>query len=67
MQVTFQDCGCIALPDEVVNGLRLSAGAVLELSFDSESRTISFSAPAAVEGTVAMRVGAACPVRNGAR
>jgi hypothetical protein len=65
--MTFQDCGCIALPDEVVTGLGSSGRTVLELSCDHRSRTFSMTSPLPVEGAAAMRAGVACLVGIGAK
>jgi hypothetical protein len=62
VKVKLQDCGCISLPDELLTRLGVRAGAVFELSYAEESRTMILKA---VEGAVVVagwELGAACPV-----
>jgi len=64
MRVTYQDCGCIALPDEIVDALGLSAGSILNLSFDVGSKVLSITALDTPEGGVTGAPGASCRIRT---
>jgi hypothetical protein len=50
MRVAYQDCGCIALPDEIVAALGLGAGSVLDISYDAGTKTVSMTVADAADG-----------------
>ena len=63
MQVTLQDCGCIALPDQVAASLGLAAGSILELGLDEASRSLTLTAVSRPEvGSEGLALGSACAV-----
>ncbi len=67
MKVTYQDCGCIALPDEVVVALELSAGSSLNLSYDAGSKVISVNAIDVPDESGMPVSGASCRIRTDTR
>jgi hypothetical protein len=67
MQVKLQDCGCIALPDEVLSGLGLASGTVFEVEYQAGSRSFTLTAGPRAEGERAFEAGAACPVGDVAK
>jgi len=64
MRVTYQDCGCIALPDEVVVALGLSAGSALDVSYDPDSKTVSLIAAEPLVAGMEISTGTACRIRT---
>ncbi len=62
MKLKLQECGCISLPDEVLSGLGLAAGAEFEFAYEERTRTITLTAPVGDDDGIGWRVGSACPV-----
>ena len=60
--IVVQDCGCIALPEEIASKLGMMPGAALAVSIDADSRSITLTAPAdAPVGGIPNL--AACPIK----
>jgi hypothetical protein len=61
-EIVIQDCGCIAIPEEIAAALGMVPGARLGLAVDETSRSITLTAP--LHATTGMTpVLAACPVK----
>ncbi|HEY4357594.1 MAG TPA: hypothetical protein VGN16_17715 [Acidobacteriaceae bacterium] len=60
--VIVQDCGCIALPEDVAASLGMTPGAELTLAVDPAKRSITLTA-LEVSGPVQTVPLAACPIR----
>ena len=61
-EIVIQDCGCVAIPEEIAGAFGMVPGARLKLVTDAEARSITLSAPLSgglVEGVVR----AACPIK----
>ena len=61
-QVTIQDCGCIALPDDVAERLGLSPGSVLDLSLSVEGTSLILTPTGAHPSGRSFEQRAACPL-----
>jgi hypothetical protein len=64
-EIVIQDCGCIAIPEEIAAALGMGPGVRLGLAVDAGARSITLTAPVG-GGVEAMPVLAACPVKTGA-
>ncbi len=64
MRVAYQECGCIALPDEIVAALALAPGSVVEISHDPDSKTASIMAAIAPDDDAEPAAGASCRIRT---
>jgi hypothetical protein len=61
-EIVIQDCGCIAIPDQLANSLGMTPGTTLQLSVDEVSRSITLTAPLnAPTGSISIL--AACPIK----
>ena len=60
-EIVIQDCGCIAIPEEIAGALGMVPGARLKLDMDAVSRSITLTAPVGMV-VGATRVLAACPI-----
>ncbi len=61
MLVTYQECGCIALPEDIVSALGLHAGSALSVSYDPDSGIVSLAAAESL--TTSEATGAHCRLR----
>jgi hypothetical protein len=45
-EIVVQDCGCVAIPEEIASALDMVPGAKLGLAVDAAARSITLTAPA---------------------
>jgi len=64
MRVTYQACGCIALPDEIVAALKLSTGSVLDISYNADLEMVSIRRASVSDGVAWTALGASCRIRT---
>jgi hypothetical protein len=60
--IVIQDCGCIAIPEEIAGALGMGPETKLKLDIDAAARSITLTAPAG-GGVVETAVRAACPIK----
>jgi hypothetical protein len=61
--IVIQDCGCIAIPEEIAGALGMGPGTKLKLDVDAAARSIRLTAPADGRmGEIPML--AACPIKS---
>jgi hypothetical protein len=61
-EIVIQDCGCVAIPEEIAGSLGMIPGARVKLEVDEEPRSITLTA--LVGGLSGMApVVAACPIK----
>ena len=61
-EIVIQDCGCIAIPEEIAGALGMVPGARLMVDVDESSRSITLTAPLNAK-TGSIPVLAACPIK----
>jgi hypothetical protein len=61
-EIVIQDCGCIAIPEEIASALGMVPGTTLKLDVDAAARRIMLTAPGG-GGIVETAVRAACPIK----
>jgi hypothetical protein len=61
-EIVIQDCGCIAIPEQIAASLGMVPGIPLGLAVDETSRSITLTAPVdAVTGSAPLL--ASCPIK----
>jgi bifunctional DNA-binding transcriptional regulator/antitoxin component of YhaV-PrlF toxin-antitoxin module len=61
MQIKVQDCGCIALPEELTKSLAAGPGSIFEATLEGDGRLVlTRLSPVLSEADVAPK--AACPI-----
>ena len=61
-EIVIQDCGCVAIPEDIAVALGMVPGARLGLSVDERARSITLTAPLGA-ATGSTTVLAACPIK----
>jgi hypothetical protein len=61
-EIVIQDCGCIAIPEQIAASLGMVPGTHLQLAVDEISRSITLTAPLH-PATGSTPVLAACPIK----
>jgi hypothetical protein len=61
-EIVIQDCGCIAIPEDLAASLGMIPGAHLQLAVDEASRSITLTMPPN-PATGSIPVFAACPIK----
>jgi hypothetical protein len=62
-EIVIQDCGCVAIPDEIADAFGMLPGARLKVVVDAEARSITLTAPTHGGGVVETPMRAACPIK----
>jgi hypothetical protein len=60
--VTVQECGCIALPEEIANALGMQPGVELAVNVSAENRSITLTSPNGTSASGPVEL-ANCPIK----